>query len=87
MAMNFYLKSNLPEKSYYKSLAGCAVRGYRKTCLKIIEDKISKDNIDLVLSEIDDFVKPYQSSGTVENGNVVYNEVMLVLNNIKKSSN
>ena len=84
LAMNFYLKSDLPEKSYYKSLAGVAIRGYRNTSLKIIEDKVNKDNIDLVLSEIDDFVKPYQSNGTAENGNEVYNEVMNILNNIKK---
>ena len=83
LAMNFYLKSDLPEKSYYKSLAGCAIRGYRKTCLQIIKDKVNKDNIDLVLSEIDDFVKPYQSSGTAENGIQVYNEVMNILNGIK----
>lgn len=85
LAMNFYLKSALPEKSYYKSLAGVAIRGYRNTSLKIIEDRINKDNIDLVLSEIEDFVKPYQSSGTAENGNEVYNEVMNILNNIKNS--
>ena len=83
MAMNFYIKSNLPEKSYYKSLAGCAIRGYRNTCLKIIEDKVNKSNINLVLSEIDDFVKPYQSSGLADNGYEVYNEVMKILNNIK----
>ena len=83
LAMNFYLKSDLPEKSYYKSLAGVAIRGYRNTALKIIEDKVNKNNIDLVLSEIEDFVKPYQSSGTDESANEVYNEVMNILNNIK----
>ena len=85
LAMNFYLKSDLPEKSYYKSLAGVAIRGYRNTSLKIIEDKVNKDNIDLVLSEINDFVTPYQSSGTAENGIEVYNEVMQRLNDIKNS--
>lgn len=85
LAMNFYLKSNLPEKSYYKSLAGVAIRGYRNTSLKIIEDKVNKDNIDLVLSEIEDFVKPYQSSGTAENGNEVYNEIMDYLREIKSN--
>ena len=85
LAMEFYLKSDLPEKSYYKSLAGVAIRGYRNTSLKIIEDKVNKDNIDLVLSEIDDFVKPYQSSGTSENGYEVYNEVMKKLNDIKNT--
>ena len=83
LAMNFYLKSDLPEKSYYKSLAGCAIRGYRNTCLKIIEDRVNKDNIDLVLSEINDFVSPYNSSGTATNGYDVYNEVMEILNSIK----
>lgn len=83
LAMNFYLKSDLPEKSYYKSLAGCAIRGYRNTCLKIIEDRVNKDNIDLVLSEINDFVSPYNSSGTATNGYEVYNEVMDYLKEIK----
>ncbi len=58
MAMYFYEKSNLPEKSYYKSLAGCAIRGYKNTAMKILKDKVNKDNIDLVISEVDDFTKP-----------------------------
>ncbi len=86
IAMNFYLKSNLPNKSYYKSLAGVAIRGYRNTSLKIIEDKINKHNIDLALSEINDFVKPYQSSGVTDTGVEVYNEVMEMLQNIKNNS-
>lgn len=57
MAMEFYLKSSLPDKSYYKALAGCAVRGYKTTVKKIIEDKVNKDNIDLVLEEVNDFIK------------------------------
>ena len=81
MAMEFYKKSNLPEKSYYKSLAGCAIRGYRNTCLQIIKDKVNKDNIDLVLSEWNDFHKPGHCS---ENGNIdVDNEVITILKNIK----
>lgn len=83
LTMNFYLKFNLSEKSYYKSLVGVAIRGYRNKVLKIIEDKVNKENIDLVLSEIDDFVKPYQNSGATENGNEVYNEIMTILTNIK----
>lgn len=86
MAMEFYLKSNLPEKSYYKSLAGCAIRGYRKTSFKIIEDKVNKENIDLVLAEINDLVTQNTSSGTASNGNIVYNEVMKKLNEIKNGN-
>lgn len=85
LAMNFYLKSNLPEKSYYKSLAGCAIRGYINTSLKIIEDKVNNNNIDLVLKEIEDFVKPYQSSGISDNGYEVYNEIMEYLREIKSN--
>ena len=81
LAMNFYLKSDLPEKSYYKSLAGCMVRGYRNTCLQIIKDKVNKENIDLVLSEIYDFTKPYQQGNNTNN---LFNEIMSLLNNIKK---
>ena len=83
LAMNFYLKSDLPEKSYFKSLAGVAIRGYKKTALKIIEDKINKDNIDLVLSEIEDFTKPYQNN--FDDTYTVYNEVMQKLQDIKEN--
>jgi len=85
IAMNLYFKSKLPEKSYYKSLIGCAIRGYRNTCLQIIKDRVNKDNIDLVLSESADFVKPYQSTGTASNGNEVYEEVMKYLSEIKSN--
>ncbi len=84
IAMQFYLKSDLPDKSYYKSLAGCAIRGYRETCLKIIKDRVNKDNVDLVLSEIDDFVSPYNGAETNQSELEVYNEVMSILHDIKK---
>ena len=83
MAMQFYLKSDLPEKSYYKSLIGCAIRGYRNTCLQIIKDKVNKSNIHIVLNEIEDFVTPYQSNATATNGNDVYEEIMELLKEIE----
>lgn len=58
LAMYFYRKSDLPEKSYYKSFAGCAVRGYKNTTMAIIKDKVNKNNIDTVMEEFEDFVKP-----------------------------
>lgn len=86
LAMNFYLKSNLPEESYYKSLIGCAIRGYRNTCLAIIADKVNKNNINLVLNEIDDFVKPFLDNDNEITGTEVYNEVMQILNKIKSDN-
>ena len=81
IAMKLYLKSKLPEKSYYKSLAGCAIRGYKNTCFKIIEDKVNKNNIDLVLSEIYDFISPYNE----EESNDLLKLVLETLNNIKNN--
>ena len=83
LAMELYLKSNMPEKTYYKTLAILAIRGYRNTCIKLIKDRINKDNIDLVLSEIDDFVNSKKSSENTSNENEVYVEVMTWLKEIK----
>ncbi len=84
IALDLYRKSRLPEVSYYKSLAGCAIRGYRNTCLEIIKDKVNKDNIDLVLSEIDDFVSPFKNDDTSKEELLVFDEVMEILKEIKK---
>lgn len=82
LAMKFYLESNLPEKAYYKSLAGCAIRGYKNTCLKIIEDRINKNNIDLALSEWNDFHMPGHCT---ENGNAkVDKEIYEYLKEIRR---
>lgn len=81
IAMEIYLKSDLPEKSYYKALAGLAIRGHSSTCKKLIKARINRNNIDLVLNEIADFITPDKATG---GGNIeVYNEVINILNNIK----
>ena len=82
VAMYFYKKSKLPEKSYYKALAGIMVRGYKNTCLQLIRDKVNKDNIDLVLKEINDFVGPNMSKEK-DNSHKVFYEVMAILKEIK----
>ena len=58
LAMELYLKSDLPEKSYFKAMAGCCVRSYINTAIKIFEDKVNKENIELAISEFEDFCKP-----------------------------
>ena len=82
IAMHFYRKADLPEKSFYKSMAGCAVRGYKNTTMEIIKDKVNKNNIDEVISEFEDFVKPgyyWDKHGKEE----FVNEVRKCLLNIK----
>ena len=64
-------------------MAGCAIRGYRNTCMEIIKDRVNKSNIDLVLSEIDDFVSPFNNGDTDKNQLQVYEEVMKILKEIK----
>ncbi len=84
IAMDIYKKTVLPEKSYFKSMAGCAVRGYKNTTMQIIKDKINKDNINEAISEFEDFVKPgyyWDKKGNEE----FVNEVINYLKNIKKN--
>jgi len=67
IAMELYKKSELPEKSYFKAMAGVAVRGYINTALKILEDKVNGDNIELAISEFKDFCKPNEAQYFDEN--------------------
>lgn len=55
MAFELYKKSKLPKQSYFKVLAGYAVRGYVNVCKIIIEEKINEGNIDLAIDEFLDF--------------------------------
>lgn len=61
MAMEFYRKANLPEKSYFKAMYGVAIRGHINTAIQIFKDKIDKKNIDIALEEFEDFCKPSDS--------------------------
>lgn len=54
-ATELYLKSNLPEVSYFKVMTACAICGYIKTALKVCEDKVNKTNVDIVIKELEDF--------------------------------
>lgn len=69
MAMEFYKKSTIPEKTYYKAMVGCAIRGYMNTAVQILNDKVNGENIDLVLEEFEDFCK------NKENGKFNVNEL------------
>ena len=56
-AMELYLNSTLPEKSYFIALAACANMEYTKTALKVLEDKVNKENIDMAIEEFEAFCK------------------------------
>ena len=80
LAMYLYEKSNLPEESYYKSLAGLMIRGHYNTSLRLIRDRINKNNIKDTLNEINNFYVP---SDDDKRANMeVYNSVLDILNEI-----
>ena len=83
IAMEFYLKSDLPEKSYYKAMAGCAVRGYMNTALKIFEDKVNKENVRLVTLEFEDFCKQGTEKQFDENKHL-NEQTRFIYNKLKK---
>ena len=56
-ATELYLKSNLPEVSYFKAMTACAICGYIKTALRVCEDKVNKDNVDTAIIELEEFCK------------------------------
>lgn len=56
LALHYYEISNIPEKSYYKALGAVAVMNYKKTALKILKDKVNKNNINEVLEEWNEFI-------------------------------
>lgn len=70
MVFEFYEKSNIPEKSYFKAMAGIAIRGYINVANKIFDDKINKENAELAFSEFKDFLTP-------RDGNKVFSEELL----------
>ena len=56
MALEFYKKSNIPEKSYYKALGAVSLMNYKNTALAIFNDKINYETIDLAIEEWNDFI-------------------------------
>ena len=75
MALEFYKKSKIPEKSYYKALGAVSLMNYKKTALAILKDKVNKDNIDLVLDEWNDFMKNGGDGNRIaSNDTVIYIE-------------
>lgn len=56
VALYYYNISNIPQKSYYKALGAVSIMNYKNTALQILKDKVTKENIDEVLEEWNDFI-------------------------------
>lgn len=57
LALYLYEISDIPEKSYYKALGAVAIMNYEKTARAILNDKVNKDNIKVVLDEWNNFIE------------------------------
>ena len=57
LAMKLYKVSELPEVSYFKALAACSIKGYKNTALRVLNDKVNDNNIDIALNEFKAFCK------------------------------
>ncbi len=71
MTMELYKKSELPEKTYFKVIPGCCMRDHIKTANKIFDDKININNIDLAISEFEDFCQPENDDRPIKE--ILYN--------------
>ena len=66
-AMELYLNSTLPEISYFKAMTACAICGYTNTALKVCDDKVNKENVDIAISELEDFCKRREEESYMTN--------------------
>ena len=46
LALELYLKSDLPENSYFQCLTFLSLRNFKKVCERIILDKVNKENVE-----------------------------------------
>ena len=65
--MKLYKISNLPEISYFKAMTACAICGYMNTALKVCKDKVNFQNVNIAISEFEDFCKRREEEKYVKN--------------------
>lgn len=56
-AMKLYFNSKLTERSYFIALTVCAICGYIRTALKVLEEKVNEENVDIAIQEFEEFCK------------------------------
>ncbi len=53
MVMDFYFKSDLPQKTYYQCIVVMLYRNYTNVAKQIIKDKVNKENIEECINEFE----------------------------------
>lgn len=81
LVMDLYLKSDLPDNTYFQCLTFLSLRDYDRVCEKIIEDKVNKDNVNQAIVTFTTFFDLNE-----ENKNECYNKVYQLLQEIKETN-
>lgn len=81
IVMDLYLKSDLPDNTYFQCLTFLSLRDYNKVCEKIIKDKVSKSNVNQAIKIFTTFFEVKE-----EDRNECYNNVYQLLNKIKSTN-
>ena len=80
-AMELYKVSTLNEISYFRAMTACAICGYINTALKVFEDRVNIQNVNVAISEFESFCKrreeePYWESILETDGvKIIYNKL------------
>ena len=86
LATKLYLKSTLPELSYFEAMAACSICGYINTALKVCNDKVNKNNIDIVISKVEEYCKRRDKENYTNNISQI-NSFQVLYNRLKKIKN
>lgn len=79
LVMDLYLKSDLPDNTYFQCLTFLSLRDYDEVCEKIIKDKVNKNNVNQAIETFTTFFELKE-----EDKNECYNKVYQLLNEISK---
>lgn len=76
LALEFYKISTIPEQAYPKALGAVSLMNYKKTALQIFNDKVNKDNIELYLSEWNEFMSKDERKDINETVKLIKNKLL-----------
>lgn len=85
-ATELYLNSNLPEISYFKVMTACAICGYINTALKVCEDKVNKNNVEIAIKELEDFCQRRKEEQYIDT-ELIKNSVQILNNKLLEIKN
>jgi hypothetical protein len=84
LAMILYENSKLPEESYFRALAACAIKGYSKTIIKVINERVNNQNVVACIEEFNAFCQRREEEYKIDTFNLeLVKNTLTTLNNIK----